>query len=174
MVHELLRGGELYDNLKRIPPLSEEKAAKIINELLNSIEYIHNLGILHRDLKPENIILREKGQLEDLVIADFGLAEYYRKDGKYLFTRCGTPGYVAPEVLQDKVYDFKVDVYSIGILLYILIVGKSPFKWQTYDDVVYLNYKGEIDYSDLKLSPEIVDLFKLMLEPNPLKRGSIE
>lgn len=94
-----MRGGELYDNLKRIQPLSEEKAAKIINELLNSIEYIHNLGILHRDLKPENIILREKGQFEDLVIADFGLADYYKKDGKYLFTRCGTPGYVAPEVL---------------------------------------------------------------------------
>lgn len=169
-----MRGGELYENLKRIPPLSEEKAAKIINELLNSIEYIHSLGILHRDLKPENIILREKGQLEDLVIADFGLADYYKKDGKYLFTRCGTPGYVAPEVLQDKVYDFKVDVYSIGILLYILIVGKSPFKGQTYDDVVYLNFKGEVDYSDLKLSSEIIDLFKLMLDANPMKRGSID
>lgn len=98
-MQELLKGGELYDNLKKIPPLSEEKAAKIIDKLLESLEYINSLGILHRDLKPENIILRKKGELEDLVIADFGLADYYKKDGNYLFTRCGTPGYVAPEVL---------------------------------------------------------------------------
>ena len=71
-----------------------------------------------------------------------------------MFTRCGTPGYVAPELLQDKIYDYKVDVYSVGVLMYILLAGYSPFRGKNYDEIVMLNYKGTVDYTDLKLSKE--------------------
>lgn len=93
------------------------------------------------------------------MIADFGLAEYYKTNGDYMFTRCGTPGYVAPEVLQDKLYDYKADLYSCGVLLYILLVGQSPFKGKTYDDIVMLNYKGVIDFTDLKLSRDCIPIY---------------
>ena len=88
--------------------------------LLNSLSYIHTKSVLHRDIKPENIILRSKTNLTDICISDFGLADYYDPAGKYLFQRCGTPGYVAPEVLQDKYYDFKVDAFSAGVIMFIL------------------------------------------------------
>jgi calcium/calmodulin-dependent protein kinase I len=97
-------------------------------------------------------MLRNKDDLDDICICDFGLADYYTPTGKYLFTRCGTPGYVAPELLQDKLYDYKIDVYSIGILMFILIAGKSPFDGKDYDDVVMRNYYAKVKFEDCKLS----------------------
>ena len=73
---------------------------------------------MHRDLKPENLILRSKTNDYDVCIADFGLADYHNSKGEYQFTRCGTPGYVAPEVLDDQIYDFKIDVFSAGVLMF--------------------------------------------------------
>lgn len=84
-----------------------------------------------------------------------------------MFTRCGTPGYVAPELLQDKIYDYKVDVYSVGVLMYILLAGYSPFRGKNYDEIVMLNYKGTVDYTDLKLSKEGLECLQGMLDPNP-------
>lgn len=75
----------------------------------------------------ENIIIENEGNPKNLKIADFGLADYFRTDGKYLYPRCGTPGYVAPEILLGKPYEYKVDVYSIGILFFILLTNKHPF-----------------------------------------------
>ena len=86
------------------------------------------------------MILRNKGILDDIVITDFGLADYYSTKGDYIFSRCGTPGYVAPEVLHDEIYDFKIDVFSVGCLMYILLAGRSPFKGNKYDDIVMKNY----------------------------------
>lgn len=77
--------------------------------------------------KPENILFKVKDNLESICLTDFGLADYYKPEGKYLYTRCGTPGYVAPEVLQDKIYDFKVDVFSVGIIMYMTLTGSNPF-----------------------------------------------
>lgn len=77
LVMELLNGGELYRYLKKSPPFSEEKCAKLIHKLLKSLQYIHSKGIIHRDLKPENLILRKKDDYLDICIADFGLADYY-------------------------------------------------------------------------------------------------
>lgn len=88
---------------------------------------MHSQGVLHRDIKPENLILRTKNNLNDIVLGDFGLADFYKFDGNYLYRRCGTPGYVAPEILRGMPYDYKVDIYSIGVLMYILITGKRPF-----------------------------------------------
>jgi calcium-dependent protein kinase len=92
----------------------------LISKLLWALEYIHERGIMHRDIKPENLILKDENEY-DIKLADFGLAEKMDKK-ELLFKRCGTPGYVAPEVLEDKKYDTKVDVYSAGVILYILYI----------------------------------------------------
>lgn len=108
---------------------------------------------------------------ENVRIADFSLADFFRRDGKYMFTRCGTPGYVAPEILQDKGYDFTVDVYSLGVIFYMLLSGGvSPFPTNNYDERIYLNYLGEIDYSIIIASNESMDLLQKMLELSPQKR----
>lgn len=118
LVLELLKGGELFDRIVKKGHYSEKDAAILISKLLWALEYIHERGIMHRDIKPENLILKDENEYE-IKLADFGLAERVDKK-ELLFKRCGTPGYVAPEVLEDKKYDTKVDVYSAGVILYIL------------------------------------------------------
>ncbi len=106
---------------------------------------------MHRDLKPENLILRSKSDDLDIVIADFGLADYYNPDCDYLFKRCGTPGFAAPEILGNMNYDYKIDVFSVGVIMFILyflflvkkkkrLFGVSPFKADNYEKVVALNF----------------------------------
>ena len=118
LVLELLKGGELFDRIIKKGHYSEKDAAILISKLIWALEYIHERGIMHRDIKPENLILKDDNEYE-IKLADFGLAEKIDKK-ELLFKRCGTPGYVAPEVLEDKKYDTKVDIYSAGVILYIL------------------------------------------------------
>ncbi|CAD8058324.1 unnamed protein product [Paramecium sonneborni] len=168
-VLDYLEGGELYNHIQNNYKFPEKLVAKVIATILNSLDYLQQQNILHRDLKPENMILRNKGILDDIVITDFGLADYYSNQGNYLFSRCGTPGYVAPEVLHDELYDFKIDVFSVGCLMYILLAGKSPFKGQKYDDIVMKNYHCQVDYKNIEnqISSEGLALLKQLLHPNP-------
>jgi len=92
---------------------------------------------MHRDLKPENLILKDNESLQ-VKLADFGLAEFVNSK-KRIFTRCGTPGYVAPEILADEPYDCKVDVFSAGVILYILLTGCSVFSGNSYDEIIHKN-----------------------------------
>ncbi|CAD8109476.1 unnamed protein product [Paramecium sonneborni] len=174
LVQEYLQGGELYQQIKKNQKQSEQTVAMILATLLDSLDYLHKKNILHRDLKPENMLLRKKGVLEDVVIADFGLADFYDPLGNYMFQRCGTPGFVAPEVLQDKHYDSKVDIFSVGCLMFLLIAGKSPFKGSTYDEVVMRNYHCKIDYASIEkiISCSGLQLLKLLLHPRPSQRPS--
>lgn len=94
-----------------------------MRNILEALQYIHRNNIVHRDLKPENLILASKDNDLDLRIADFGLASFI-KEGEQLDYRCGTPGYVGPELLQDKGYDRKVDMFSVGVILYVLLSGR--------------------------------------------------
>ncbi|CAD8074712.1 unnamed protein product [Paramecium sonneborni] len=174
LVQELYQGGELHKELKRSRTFSERGAFIIVQQVVEALNYVHSYGIIHRDIKPENIILKEDGIIDQIVLADFGLADYYRKDCKYMFTRCGTPGYVAPELLQDKIYDHKVDVYSCGVLLYYLLVGKGPFDSNNYDQTVKANYNGQVDFSRFNFTNECLDLLKGMLDPNPQNRLTLD
>ena len=94
------------------------------------MEYLHSKTIIHRDLKPENILFKH-GHEVDIGIVDLGFATFER-DYNALFVRCGTPGYVAPEILNDYPYNCKSDVYSAGIIAFILLSGKLPFKGKSY------------------------------------------
>lgn len=146
LIMELLKGGELYDKLKFIGAFQEDFSAKLMFNMLSALSYAHSLDIIHRDLKPENLIIRSKDDDTDIVIADFGLADYFDPTGEYTFKRCGTPGYVAPEVLADKKYGTKVDAFSAGVIMFIILTGTAPFKGKSYDEIVIKNYKCIVNF----------------------------
>ena len=133
IVLDLVTGGELFDKIVSVGKLSEQEALFYFSQLVDGVEYCHKLGVCHRDLKPENLLLDENGNLK---ISDFGLSSLYVGDAEgdgtsrteILHTTCGTPNYVAPEVLADQGYDGKkADVWSIGVILYVLLAGFLPF-----------------------------------------------
>lgn len=119
LILELLHGGELFERIIKKGIYTEKDAAILMEKLLGALECMHSKHIMHRDIKPENLILKDMENNYDVKIADFGLATAVTQ-GEYLFKRCGTPGYVAPEILADEKYDQKVDIFSAGVILYIL------------------------------------------------------
>lgn len=125
MVLQLLEGGELFARLAAKAFYDEDKIAKLISNLLSALHHLHEMNIIHRDLKPENILLKSKESDTDLVIADFGLSTELGPLESILFKRCGTPGFVAPEVLnfdEKKMpfYNQKCDIFSVGVIFFIL------------------------------------------------------
>jgi len=122
LVLELLRGGN-FKNKILLPKsaYNEDYSSAIFSKLLKAIAYIHSEGIIHRDIKADNLLLKSQENDIDICIADFGLADYFNEECDYVFRRCGTPGYVAPEILYDWKYDYKVDVFSAGVILYSLL-----------------------------------------------------
>jgi len=126
LVTELVDGKELFDKIIEKGNYSEKDASLIIRQIVAAIDYLHGQGIAHRDLKPENLLTSGEGQGETIKVADFGLSKNFGEDR--LKTSCGSPGYVAPEVLIcDSPYDKSVDMWSIGVILYILLCGYPPF-----------------------------------------------
>lgn len=116
---DLYQGKDLWTELLEKGPQSEPKALTVLQQLLEALAYLHSMKIIHRDVKPENILFRSTKNITQLGLVDLGFATY-EKDFRRLFVRCGTPGYVAPEVLDDRPYDCKADVYSVGIVFYLL------------------------------------------------------
>jgi serine/threonine protein kinase len=177
LVVELLHGGELFERIVKKGQYGERDACVLMKKLLSSLNYMHQKGIMHRDIKPENLILKDPDNDGDVKIADFGLATYVNAT-EYLFKRCGTPGYVAPEILADEKYDQKVDVFSAGVILYILLTGGSPFHGKSYNEILWKNKNCEIkfnfkDYGH-KISEAATDLMKKLLEKDPKIRISAE
>lgn len=127
LVMDLMTGGELFDRIVELEKYTEADAAKLIYSITKAIGYCHNLGIVHRDLKPENLLFEDNTATAKLKIADFGLAKILDQK-KVMQTACGTPGYVAPEVLmKNGGYTQEVDMWSVGVILYILLCGFPPF-----------------------------------------------
>jgi len=120
LVMELLEGGELFQLLREKRNYSENDCDIMLRRIIDSLMYMHDKGGMHRDLKPENLVLRSKDMEYDIVIADFGLAQDINKP--YIHLRCGTPGYVAPEVLDYQpntpLYNAKCDIFSLGCIFY--------------------------------------------------------
>ena len=124
VIFELMNGGELFDRIVKKEFYSEADAQKVVFTLASVVQYIHSNNIAHRDLKPENILLTDESDSAIIKIADFGFA---RPVTSGLTTACGTPGYVAPEIIGGKPYGKAVDVWSLGVIIYILLCGYPPF-----------------------------------------------
>lgn len=171
-VMEYVRGGELFDKVAK-GKLKEEDARKYFQQLISAVDYCHNRGVYHRDLKPENLLLDEHGNLK---VSDFGLsalAESKSQEDGLLHTTCGTPAYVAPEVIHRKGYDgAKADIWSCGVVLFVLLAGYLPFR----DDNIMEMYR-KIGKAEFKFpnwfSSDVRRLLFRILDPNPNTRMSI-
>lgn len=126
LVMELVTGGELFDEIMGRGTFMEKDAACIVQKILLAIQYLHRMGIVHRDLKPENLLISDRSSNPEIKISDFGLSKIFKHSG-VMKTACGTPGYVAPEVLKKKGYGPQVDLWSLGVITYILLCGYPPF-----------------------------------------------
>ncbi len=128
LVLELCRGGELYEKLWRKKFLTEREAAAIFRTIVNVVEYLHRQGVVHRDLKPSNILYSdESGKPEHIRIIDFGFAKQLRDENGLLMTPCYTAHYAAPEVLKKQGYDAACDIWSLGVLLFVMLSGFALF-----------------------------------------------
>ena len=114
LVMELVTGGELFQKICSRKSFSEADAARMISELCEGLRYLHSLGIVHRDLKPENILLENNDPDARIKITDFGLSKIIRGKNRFLHSRCGTPAYAAPELVEGRPYDSKVCVFVMG------------------------------------------------------------
>ncbi|KAL3629617.1 CBL-interacting serine/threonine-protein kinase 6 [Castilleja foliolosa] len=168
---EFVRGGELFAKIAK-GRLREDTARNYFQQLISAIDFCHSRGVYHRDLKPENLLLDEDGKLK---VTDFGLsafADHLRQDG-LLHTTCGTPAYVAPEVIGKKGYDgAKADIWSCGVILYVLLAGYLPFQDDNIVNMYRKIYRGDFKCPPW-FSPESRKLITKMLDPNPGTRISI-
>ncbi|KAL7978860.1 hypothetical protein Chor_013349 [Crotalus horridus] len=129
MVMELATGGELFDRIIAKGSFTERDATRVLQMVLDGVKYLHTLGITHRDLKPENLLYYHPGMDSKIMITDFGLASARKKgDDCLMKTTCGTPEYIAPEILIRKPYTNSVDMWALGVISYILLSGTMPFE----------------------------------------------
>ncbi|KAL4335574.1 hypothetical protein GQ457_07G033510 [Hibiscus cannabinus] len=170
-VMEFVKGGELFSKVAK-GRFSEDLSRKYFQQLISAVGYCHSRGVFHRDLKPENLLLDESG---DLKVSDFGLSavtDQIRVDG-LLHTLCGTPAYVAPEILAKKGYDgAKVDVWSCGIILYVLNAGCLPFNDPNLMVMYKKIYKGEY-HCPKWMSSDLKRFLSRLLDTNPDTRITI-
>ncbi|KAG6424174.1 hypothetical protein SASPL_114587 [Salvia splendens] len=126
IVLEFVTGGELFDKIVHHGRLSENESRRYFQQLIDVVSHCHSKGVYHRDLKPENLLLDSQGKLK---VSDFGLSALPQKGVDILHTTCGTPNYVAPEVLSNRGYDgAAADIWSCGVILYVLMAGYLPFE----------------------------------------------
>ena len=145
IVTEMVTGGELFDRIVSKGSYTEKDAATLVVKFLEALDYIHDKGIVHRDLKPENLLLKSKDNDTDVKLADFGLSKILGSE-VMMQTACGTPGYVAPEILLAKGYGKEVDLWSLGVITYILICGFPPFYNENIPLLFESIMKAEFDY----------------------------
>nr|APD15505.1 CIPK14 [Saccharum hybrid cultivar ROC22] len=173
IVMEYVKGGELFDKIDKSGKLTEAAAHKYFQQLIGAVDHCHSRGVYHRDLKPENLLLDEN---ENLKVSDFGLSalsESKRQDG-LLHTTCGTPAYVAPEVISKIGYDgAKSDIWSCGVVLFVLAAGYLPFQGPNLMEI----YR-KIQHGDFRcpswFSHKLKKLLYKILDPNPSTRISIQ
>eukprot|EP01035_Chromulina_nebulosa_P018278 gene18278-23955_t len=176
LIMELSRGGDLFDRLIAKKRYSESESKQVIHKILDALVYLHDNKVAHRDIKPENILLQSLDSDIDIKLTDFGLAKV--ADNKNaLKSFCGTPQYLSPEVLQRKfsvagrgTYSFEADMWSIGILTFVLLSGSYPFNDETLYDQIE---KASFDYNNvlwLDISNNAKDFINRLIVINPSNR----
>lgn len=170
LVMEIMEGGELFDQILQREAFTEHEAREAIRAIIDAIRYCHNLNIVHRDIKPENLLLQSKKlELSSLKITDFGLARFVKAE-QMARTTCGTPGYVAPEIIMEQPYGKECDFWSIGVVLFILLSGTPPFyedeRSDLFEKIKSCNYEfDESNWSNI--SKEAKDLVSKILKADP-------
>jgi len=172
IVLEFVTGGELFDKIATQGRLKEDEARKYFQQLINAVDYCHSRGVFHRDLKLENLLLDARGVLK---VSDFGLSalpEQVRENGM-LYTTCGTPNYVAPEVINNKGYDgAKADLWSCGVILFVLMAGYLPFEESNLMSLYKKIIKADFT-CPAWFSTSAKKLIKRILDPKPLTRITV-
>ena len=166
IIMEYAPKGNLYHLIKQEKNgFSEHKAFEYFIQILNAVYYLHSNNIIHRDIKPENILISADNKLK---LCDFGWAKELTLENRSTF--CGTMEYMAPEIVGSENYDYSVDIWSLGILLYELLFGHSPFKANTTNNIIQNIKSHELNYDNKNLSNSCKDLIQKLLEMNPQKR----
>ena len=171
---ELAEGGELFEKIVEMHKFSEKQAASLMKKILSSVKHLHEHGICHRDLKPENFLFSDNSSEGEIKLIDFGLSKRFghiqeADPSEKMHTIVGTPYYVAPEVLKGN-YDFSCDVWSLGVILYIMLCGYPPFEGDNNKEIFkrVLQQKLEFDPEDWSdISDEAKNLLGLMLQKEP-------
>ncbi|KAK6492304.1 serine/threonine-protein kinase H1-like [Huso huso] len=147
MVMELATGGELFDRIIAKGSFTERDATQVLQMVLDGVKYLHSLGISHRDLKPENLLYYHPGIDSKILVTDFGLANSGNKGGDWsMRTTCGTPEYIAPEILLRKPYTSAVDMWALGVITYILLSGSMPFEDENRTRLYRMILKGKYSF----------------------------
>ncbi|TGZ60349.1 hypothetical protein CRM22_008589 [Opisthorchis felineus] len=178
LVMELVTGGELFDRIVQKGSYTERDASSLIKQVLLATEYMHSRGVVHRDLKPENLLYYSQEEDSKIMISDFGLSQIETNE-THMATACGTPGYVAPEVLcvQDgkTTYGKEVDCWAIGVIAYILLCGYPPFydenDHELFRQIRQAEYEFDSPYWD-NISDSAKDFIRHLMEKDPKKRYS--
>ncbi|OMJ80260.1 hypothetical protein SteCoe_19518 [Stentor coeruleus] len=174
LVTEYLGGGELFDYIIHSKILSEPVAAHFMSQLLSAIAYCHDNNIVHRDIKPENLLLDHNSPDAILKLIDFGSSAIMLSNKK-LKQKCGDAFYIAPEILSKHGYDEKSDIWSSGVIMYILLSGRPPFYGKNEKDIIKKVLAGEFSVTGYEwdyISSDAIKLLQKMLEINPTKRIS--
>jgi calcium-dependent protein kinase len=173
IVSEFCSGGELFDTISEKGVFTEKEAAHLMKQIISAVCYSHQNNVVHRDLKPENILLEDKTEDPVIKLIDWGGARYFSKNKK-MTKISGTPYYIAPEVLNE-VYDEKCDIWSCGVILYILLCGYPPFNGDTDKDIMKAVKKGSFEFPEeewASISKNAKDLVSHMLKYDSKARSS--
>jgi calcium/calmodulin-dependent protein kinase I len=178
IVMELMQGGELFDRIVEYEHYTEKQAAEAFRPIVDAVRYCHSLGIVHRDLKPENLLYTTQDENAMIKVSDFGFAKFLiPKVQEQLFTACGTPSYVAPEIINSQGYDIKVDCWSLGVILYVMLCGFPPFYADDNDTLFKLIKESDFDFPSPywdNVSDNAKDLIKNLLVVDSRKRLTTE
>lgn len=177
IVIEYMPGGDLLEYLNhRGRPINPEYTSRYMRQALTGLEYLHGKGVAHRDIKPENLLLTADRQT--LKLADFGLSHQATPDNPMFFTMCGSLTHIAPEVFQGKGYDNRVDIWALGVVLFVMLSVSYPFQDDNRNVLIQKILKGKIDFesdSIWELAPlQAKDLIRLMLNTDADSRITLE